>query len=262
MDKYFYVYKWYNIDTGEIFYIGKGCKNRYKETKKRNQIFKQYYQNHNCTVEIVEYFDIEEEAFNKEKELISYYRNINQCIANLDDGGKGGQNFIWTEQMRQYKSQYNPMKDKKQKERMSKNNPMKNPKIVERVSQAHQKRIKIGNQEYPSLKAAAEQYKISPEAIGYWLKKGENPSKEKCIYIDPPNISNSRKPVPVIIDGNYYNSLRAGAKILDCAPNTLKKYLSQSSPCIYKNHKCEYANQQPSQMNTDKSSLEGSTTNE
>lgn len=26
----FYVYEWYIVETGEIFYVGKGCKNRYK----------------------------------------------------------------------------------------------------------------------------------------------------------------------------------------------------------------------------------------
>lgn len=29
--KKFYVYEWYNIDTNEVFYVGKGCGNRYKE---------------------------------------------------------------------------------------------------------------------------------------------------------------------------------------------------------------------------------------
>lgn len=29
----FYVYKWYNLDNNEVFYVGKGCKNRYKDKK-------------------------------------------------------------------------------------------------------------------------------------------------------------------------------------------------------------------------------------
>ena len=36
MNKKFYVYEWYNIDTNEVFYVGKGCGNRYKTTSRRN----------------------------------------------------------------------------------------------------------------------------------------------------------------------------------------------------------------------------------
>ena len=39
-DKKYYVYKWFIESTGEVFYIGKGSGNRYKDIYKRNQIFK------------------------------------------------------------------------------------------------------------------------------------------------------------------------------------------------------------------------------
>ena len=32
----FYVYEWFNIDTNEVFYVGKGRGKRYKEVKRRN----------------------------------------------------------------------------------------------------------------------------------------------------------------------------------------------------------------------------------
>ena len=32
----FYVYEWYNVETNEIFYVGKGCNNRYKNISDRN----------------------------------------------------------------------------------------------------------------------------------------------------------------------------------------------------------------------------------
>ena len=37
---YYYVYEWYVIDTNEIFYVGKGSRNRYKYTD-RNALFQE-----------------------------------------------------------------------------------------------------------------------------------------------------------------------------------------------------------------------------
>lgn len=48
MEKRFYVYKWFNIETNEVFYIGKGCNNRYKDVSKRNKLFLEYYNNNPC----------------------------------------------------------------------------------------------------------------------------------------------------------------------------------------------------------------------
>ena len=40
--KEFYVYEWYNTVTNEVFYVGKGTKNRYKNITKRNKYFLDY----------------------------------------------------------------------------------------------------------------------------------------------------------------------------------------------------------------------------
>ena len=37
----YYVYEWYVKETGEIFYVGKGTKNRYK-VKKHNRFFNDF----------------------------------------------------------------------------------------------------------------------------------------------------------------------------------------------------------------------------
>ena len=51
-------------------------------------------------------------------------------------------------------------------------------------------------------------------------------------------------------------------KHINC--ETLRKYLNNkiTPKCKYKNLICEYVNQQPSHKNSDKSIVEGSTTNE
>lgn len=155
MDKKYYVYEWFNKITGEVFYVGKGCGNRYKESYRRNKLFKEYYANNEVDVRIVKYFDKEEAAFEYEKKITEQYREKGQCGCNLIDGGYGGYSSVWSETARQYKSKYNPMKEEKQRKRMSKSNPMKNPDVVKRVSEQHIKKICIGDKIYNGWGEAA-----------------------------------------------------------------------------------------------------------
>ena len=154
----FYVYEWFNKQTNEIFYVGKGCKNRYKQITKRNKLFKNYYQNNECDSRIIKTFDNENDAFKFENDRILKLKSKNQCMCNLDNGGKGGCNFVWTDEMRKYKSEYNPMKNEYQKIRMSLDNPMKNAKIVEKVKSKISKKVVLGVQVYNSLKELAQKY--------------------------------------------------------------------------------------------------------
>lgn len=101
MDNVYYVYEWYNIDTGEVFYIGKGKDSRYKSTNRRNKLFKEYYNAHNCkSRKLFEHLS-EKDAFSKEKEIIKYYKeNTNYKLTNLTDGGDGSSGLIVTEEYR------------------------------------------------------------------------------------------------------------------------------------------------------------------
>ena len=88
-NKVFYVYEWYNKDTGEVFYVGKGKNGRYKNVKQRNQYFKNYYNKYNCDVRKVLTGMNEKEAFDNEIKLIKEYRNKGQCKCNIANGGEG-----------------------------------------------------------------------------------------------------------------------------------------------------------------------------
>lgn len=100
----YYVYEWYNADTKEVFYVGKGKGYRYKNVKSRNKYFDNYYNKHNCNVRKVFENMTEQEAYNKEIELISEYRAIDMCKCNLDSGGLGGNDISFPNE--EYKKLY------------------------------------------------------------------------------------------------------------------------------------------------------------
>lgn len=91
----YYVYEWFIVDTGEVFYVGKGCNNRYRSTNRRNKMFNDFYSTHKTDVRKVYINLTEEEAFKKEIELIMYYRNYTSFrLTNQTDGGNLGSNYL------------------------------------------------------------------------------------------------------------------------------------------------------------------------
>lgn len=195
---------------------------------------------------------------------MDYYKKIGQCSCNLMQGGTGGVSFVWTDEARKNWSFNNPMKSEKQRQRMSENNPMKNKEIALKNGAKHKRAVIIDGQFFEGLKDAAKVLLVNPDTIGNWCKRGYNTEGRPCRYADEEQkeyvIPKNGK--AVIIDGiHYFNTLKEAAAFLgskDSSP--LCKAIKNNK--IYKGHKCEYANQQPSQMNVNNnSSLEGSTTN-
>lgn len=264
----FYVYEWFVKTTNEIFYVGKGCKNRYKQTTKRNKMFQLFLEKFDCESRIIETFESEEEAFLREHERIMDLKSIGQAKCNLDYGGKGGNRFCWTQEMREYKSIYNPMKLVEQKKRMSTNNPMKNPEIAKRVTEKISKPIYLNSVYYPSVKQAHLETGHAEGSISKWCRNGYDHNGNPCRYAseEQKEIPNLKKlhpkaasPKAVYIDDIYFDTVMDGAAYIGCWSENLIKAIKQNRKC--KGHICRYANQQPSQTKSDNSSLEGSTTN-
>lgn len=46
MENVYYIYEWYNIETGEVFYVGKGKTRRKNDLFGRNKFFIDYYNTH------------------------------------------------------------------------------------------------------------------------------------------------------------------------------------------------------------------------
>lgn len=113
--KDFYVYEWFNTNTGEVFYVGKGTKGRWKNTKGRNQYFINYYNKYNCDVRRVKNKLSEKDAFSLEVETIDKYKQIGQCKCNLTDGGEGSAfevgswNFYYQKLVALYNSEYSSL---------------------------------------------------------------------------------------------------------------------------------------------------------
>ncbi len=48
MENKYYVYEWFIVSTDEVFYVGKGCGDRYKKLSGRNKFFMDMYRTHQC----------------------------------------------------------------------------------------------------------------------------------------------------------------------------------------------------------------------
>ena len=205
----FYIYEWFNVNTNEVFYVGKGTYNRYK-VKKRNKLFNEYIINNECDVRIIKYYENELMCFKDEEKLIKHYKSIGQCQCNCVFGGCGGVKTCWTKEMREKMSKENPMKSKEQRLRMSINNPMKNPDIAKIVGEKHRKPFYIGNMKFSNLKEASDYYKVTQTTISGWIKRGKNKNGDICYHIktEEKPITVDKEKVYIIFRDKKYNSIR------------------------------------------------------
>lgn len=112
-EKRFYVYIWWNDDKEEVFYVGKGTKNRYKSRKtNRSQYFINTVNKYKCHPEIVVSNLTNDEALQAEVMVEKILRkngchlvNLTPCGGQppLTPCGKDNPNFghHWTEEMKQ-----------------------------------------------------------------------------------------------------------------------------------------------------------------
>lgn len=324
----YYVYEWFIVETGEVIYVGKGTRNRYK-VRKHNRFFNNMIKSFKCDSRIVKMFENEKDAFEYEYERIFELKSKGQCSCNIYNGGFGGTTSWWDNDRKEWYSKNNVMKSIKQRKRMSDNNPMKNHETARIVGEKHSKAVIVNSIEYKSVKDVMNKYGVSSETIQTWCRKGINSYGEICrykgqeqkiytakrynkggcreliyrdkIYESPIDLSKElgicngtvcrwakrgfdpegnicrysddkrnlvfekhnsgwKNKKPIIVNGIRYSSRKEAEEKLGLKSGYLAPYLSG----IRKNNKyiCEYDNQQPNQTNTDKSSLEGSTTNE
>ena len=265
----FYVYEWFVIETGEIFYVGKGTGLRYK-VKKHNKFFNDFIKRYDCDSRIIREFDEEKFAFEYEYERVKELKAIGQCACNIYEGGFGGDSNSWTEEKRDKYSKNNVMKSSEQRERMRTCNPMKNSNTVDKVKNKLYRAVVIDGVEYKRALDAAERYGVTELTIRKWVKNGSTSSGKECHYKDGMPIRNhiinnvkydkKKHSKPVSIDNMIFESLIDAANYLGATQSNLRTAIKRDNK--YKGHVVKYANQQPSCGNTYNSTAEGSTTNE
>lgn len=89
----FYVYVHRRADDNTIFYIGKGEGRRAWRKTNRNIWWKRVVEKHNYVVEVVLWDLPENDAFQLEKELITFYKGH---LVNLTDGGEGSSGIVYS----------------------------------------------------------------------------------------------------------------------------------------------------------------------
>lgn len=240
----FYVYEWYIKETGEIIYVGKGCKNRYK-VRKHNRLFNEMIKRYDCESRIVKRFDSEKEAFEYEFERVFQLKCIGQCVCNINKGGAGGVTNWWTDEKREQYSKNNVMKSKEQRKRMILNNPMKDKKTSERVSLKKSRSVIIGEDKFNSIKSAQEHFGVSYDTIKKWCEKGISSNFDICRYEDSKQVEfkggryNKGSCKEIIYNDEIYESAVDLAKKIKVSTSTITNWAKKGfSPkgCV-----CRYA---------------------
>lgn len=106
MENKYYVYEWYNTQTGLPFYVGKGTGDRYKRIKGRNQYFKNYINKYSVSQRILKDNLTQKQAFDLQKKMIRQYKDKNITLTNLTNGGQGCPHMQVTEE---YRMKYHSM---------------------------------------------------------------------------------------------------------------------------------------------------------
>jgi hypothetical protein len=100
-EKMFYVYEHIRNDTGNVFYVGKGCKKRAYVTDKRSKHWKSIVaKSGGFSVRMTIQNVTEELAFLAEAERIDQLRAIGIRLCNMTDGGEGCSGYVPTVETR------------------------------------------------------------------------------------------------------------------------------------------------------------------
>ena len=240
----YYVYEFYDVNTNEILYVGKGCGNRYKTRYGRNKLLTEKLNKSACDSRIIKYFDSEKDAFDYEYQRINKLKSEGQCTCNIHCGGAGGSGEYWTDELRKEYSENNVMKNPEQRKRMSKNNPMKNFEVAKRVASQKSRPVIINGIEYSSIKEACEKLHTTTETIRLWCNKGINSNGELCRYKDQEQAIftdkryNKGGSKAVIYQGIRYEAIIDLAKALNRGETTIHTWLKRGFspdgiPCRY-----------------------------
>lgn len=237
----YYIYEWFIVETGEIFYVGKGTHLRYR-VRKHNQFFNDMIKRYHCDSRIIKEFETEKEAFDYEFERIAELKSQGQCVCNISKGGVGGSTKWWTDELKDTYSRKNVMKSEDQRNRMKKNNPMKDPQIAEKANAQKRKAVIINGVEFKSVKEVRDHYGVSQTTVNEWCRKGRTSFGEPCSFKDNKGefytLRNNGQPRAVTYKGKHYRSSTELAIAVGVAQVTASRWCRNGfdpygEPCRY-----------------------------
>ena len=100
----FYVYQHLRLDNNKPFYIGKGCKDRAWRKKRNNIGWNNIANKIGFKVEILKYFDDENQAIEYEHQLINTYREQKIELVNQTKHSSGGTKWSYTDEIKNKQS--------------------------------------------------------------------------------------------------------------------------------------------------------------
>lgn len=86
--------------NGPIFYIGKGMGDRAWSKDNRNIHWKRTVAKYGYEVELLAYWENENDAFDHENLLISCFKKIRILLVNMTNGGEGSAGYRWTDEQK------------------------------------------------------------------------------------------------------------------------------------------------------------------
>lgn len=89
----FYTYLHYRNDTGQVFYVGKGCGRRSHSKSDRNNHWRNVATKCGYSVELAARWDTAPEALQHEIFLIEMFRELGHPLVNMTNGGDGSSGF-------------------------------------------------------------------------------------------------------------------------------------------------------------------------
>jgi len=187
----FYTYVHRREDTGEVFYVGKGKRDRAYVKQYRNNLWHRIVDKYGLVVEIVRYFEVEADAFSHERELIAHYRKASALLANFTDGGDGASGAKRSEETRRRMSEAGkarpvvvPSEETRRKMSLSHIGKKQSPEAIAKTAAFHRGR-KRSDETRANISKALEGKYLGPwpesrlVGLGWGGKKHSEESKRK-----------------------------------------------------------------------------------
>jgi group I intron endonuclease len=187
----FYTYAHYKPESNELFYIGKGTRNRYLSKSNRNKHWTNIVNKYGFVSKILAWWKTEEEALEHEKLLIASLKEIGVSLCNATDGGEGISGFKHSQEVKEHmskvrkgihfrktynisdetrfkmsKSQTGRKHSENVRKKISKANAGQNNAMYGKPSQKRKQVICLTNNKiYDSITEAAEELKVKSPKI-------------------------------------------------------------------------------------------------